>query len=428
MLNSIKKNSIKLSIVASLALTPSAVFAASASGVIDGSSESTSALIEGPNVEQQINRINVGIALVRLNTVILNEMPISGDSKWADELTQPMTTNMYTKVRQSNAIKNDPYFSTALLTNVILRRAALGLSPLNARLYVELNAIYKNDTNELMSGEHKNYSVPDIYELPSFDDMKTFTNFGTENNGMKVEKIEVEAAQYEKFANVEDATISLAPKKYQKSLLEIKEQYKKAKEDVALSEGIIASTEEWMKDDANANSPQRDKKAELLSLEEQKLTTLEDILNEKDDAYSVLIEEAALAIESFQSPEYLEAALPLALKLEKLLDTVDNNAIGAMSMFTAATAHLTKNGVGTLDQEMKALLVAQVATNLVGNQKEFLVERLSRMGTGALMALPNIFIGSYYASKQILEAGKYQTIVNKVIEIAEAAKEQSEEK
>ena len=421
MLASIKKASIKLSIVTVLAVTPSIALGASASGVIDGSSESTSALIEGANVEQQINRINVGIAMVRLNTILLNDMPISGDSKWVDELTEPMTTQMYAKVRASDAVKNDPYFSTAMITNLILRRPALGLSPLNARLYLELNAIYKNSSNENVKGEHKGYSVPDIYQLPSFSNIKSFVTFEDKNNGMKVAKIDVEAAQYEKFNNVEDAAISLAPRKYKEKLNDAKDKYNKAKNDVAQSEGNIKANEAWLDDDANVKSHERERYQVDIKVEEEKLTTLVAVLDEADTTYTTLIEEAAEAIESFQSESYLAEALPLAQKLEKLLDTVDNNALGAISMFTAATAHLTKNGVGTIEQEIRALAIAKGYTTLVGNQKTFLVERLSRMGTGALMAIPNIFIGGYYAGKQISEAGRYQTIINKVLEIAEAA-------
>lgn len=426
MLNTIKKTTIKLSMVAALALTPSAVFAASGSGFIDGSSESTSALLEGPNVEQQINRISVGMAMVRINTVILSEMPISADSTWVDELTEVMTTEMYKKIRNSNAVKNDPYFATAIITNAILGRPALDLTPLNARLYLELNAIYKNDTNEVKTGAHKGYAIPDIYELPSFDSMDTFTNFGTKNNGMKVAKINVEAAQYEKFKNVEDATISLTPKKYQKKLHAAKDAYYEAKNAVAESEGIIETTKAWLDKDENTNDPTRAQKEEKIKLEEEKLTTLEAAFDEADTAYTMLIDEAAMEIEAFQSEDYLKTALPLAQKLEKLLDTIDNNSVGAISMFTSATAHLVKNGVGTLGDELSALTKAQAFSTLVGNQKQFIIDRLERMGKGAAMALPNIAIGTYYAIKQSSEVGKYQTIVNKVIELGEAATEAKE--
>ena len=395
--------------MAAMVIAPLSLQAASASGVMDGSSESISALIESPNVEQQINRVNVGIAFVRVNTVILAEMPISGDSTWVDELTKPMTSDMYTKIKNSPAVKNDPYFATAPITNAILGRKALALSPLNARLYLILNTIYKN-------------TIPDIYGLPSFDNMATFTNFPAKNHGKKVEKIEVNAAKFEKFPNVELATISLAPKKYQEKLMDAKDAYAKDKLLVAKTKGAIESAKAWLAEDDNSNSPERPKYKKIVEIKNAELDKQEEALNTADETYTKLMKEAALEIESFIPDDFMTREVPLAKKLQKLLDLVDNDAIGAESMFAAATAHLIKNGVGTLGKELQALKTAQALTTLVGNQKEFIDERLSRFTKGALMLLPNIAIGSYYAAKQVSEAGRYQIIVDKVLEIAEAQK------
>jgi len=348
-------------------------------------------------------------------------MPISGDSKWADDLTTIMTAEMYVKIRSSYSVKNDPYFSTAMITNAILRRPALSLTPLNARLYLGLNTIYKNSSNETRYAEHKRYSIPDIYELPAFTNMNTFTNFGTINNGKKVSKIEVDAIRYEKYANLEEAAISLTPRKYQQQLLQARQNYKKAKDDVAKKEGDIVVLQEWLKDDANFNHPQRTQKQDSLKVAKETLKISKNILDEEDDIYTILIKDAASQIEAFQSENYLVNALPLAKKLNKLLAAVDNNALATLSLFAAATTHLAKNGLGTLDQEIRALIIAKGARQLVGNQQTFLIQRLSRMTKGALMALPNISLGSYYAIKQIREAGRYQIIVDKVLDISEAS-------
>ena len=406
MIKKVKETSIKLSLIAAIAVAPLSLQAASASGVIDGSSESISALIENPNVEQQINRVNVGIAFVRVNTVILGEMPISGDSTWVDELTKPMTSDMFVKIRKSPAVMNDPYFATAPITNALLGRKSLALSPLNARLYLILNTIYKN-------------TIPDIYGLPSFDNMATFTNFPPKNHGKKVEKIEVNAAKFEKFPNVELATISLAPKKYQEKLMDAKNEYAKDKLLVAKTKGAIESAKAWLDEDDNSNSPKRPKYKKIVEIKNAELDKQGEALNTADETYTKLVKEAALEIESFIPDDFMTREVPLAKKLEKLLDLVDNNTIGAESMFAAATAHLIKNGVGTLDKELQALTTAQALTTLVGNQKEFIDERLARFGKGALMLLPNIAVGTYYAIKQSNEAGRYQIIVNKVLEIAE---------
>ena len=422
MLNTFKKASIKLSLVAAMAIAPMSLQAASASCFIDGSSESISALIESPNVEQQINRVDVGIAMVRTNTIVLHDMPISGDSTWVDELTKPMTTVMYNKIRNSPAVRNDPYFSTVAITNAILRRPALGLSPLNARLYMILETIYKNDTN-VPKKEKGKYSIPDIYAIPSFSDMDSFTHFPAKNNGKKVELIEVNAAKFELYKNAEVATISLAPKKYQEKLNNAKDNYNNDRDAVAEAKGVIKSDEAWLDDDKNSNSPQRSKYEEKVKIKKAELDKLENKFDQADEIYTKLMKEAALAIESNIQGDFMTTKVPLAKKLGKLLDVVDNNAIGAVSMFTAASTHLLKNGIGTLKDELTALQEAQGLSTLVGNQKEFLTLRLERMGKGALMLLPNIAVGSYYALKQSSEAGRYQIIVDKVLEIAKVQDE-----
>lgn len=422
-----KKASIKLSLVSVMVILPFSLHSASVAGFSDGSSESTSAMIESPNVEQQINRVDVGISLVRANTVILYDMPISGDSTWVDELTKPMTTSMYNKVKNSSTVKNDPYFSTVQITNAILGRLSLGLTPINARLYLILNTIYKNDTN-VPKKEKGKYNIPDIYALPSFDNMDSFTHFPLKNNGKKVELIKVNASKFELYKNAETAVISLAPKKYQEKLNNAKDEYLNAKDLVAEAKGVIESNEAWLDENKNSNSPKRAKYEEKVKIKKVELDKLENKLDEADDIYTKLMKEATLAIESNIQSDFITTKVPLAKKLEKLLDTVDNNAISAGSMFSAAFISLGKNGLGTLRDELRAITIAQSLSTLVGNQKDFLSLRFERMGKGALMLIPNISIGTYYAIKQSSEAGRYQIIVDKVLEIGKAQEEADKER
>jgi hypothetical protein len=415
----------KLSLVAALAITPVSLYAASGNAAIEGSSESSSAFLEGANVEQQINRVNSGISMIRMNTVLLKEMPISGDSLWVDTVTQKMTPEVYKQIRNSDAVKNDSYLATAMLTNVILGRPAVDLTPLNARLYFQLSTLYKNKdlAPEDDPTKYDEYSIPSIYTLPDFTDMDTFTNFAKETYGKKVEKIDVEAAQFELYDNVELATISLTPRKYHTQLQEARLDYLKAVEEVATIKGNIKLNEEKLDDDKNVEHPDREKWQEEIEVLKAELTTAEENESQMQDQYSTLIEQATLEIESNIEDDFETVQVPLAQKISKLLDLVDNNAIGAGSMFTAATAHLVKNGFSTLPDEIQAITMAQAGSSLLGNQKMFLVDRLERMGKGALMAIPNIAVGTYYAFSQSFEAGTYQTIVNKVLEIHEANEE-----
>lgn len=402
MLKTIKKSSLGLSLVAMLALTPLSVFAASAGGVFEGTSESTSALIEDPSFEAQLIRINVGVNLVRINTDILESMPVSQDSKWVDEVIALVTSKKRQEVFNMDEVKNDAYYSTAALTNAILGRRAMVMSPLTVRLYLQASVIYKNSTN----GNSKN-KIPDMNTFPDITDTKTYVSFKADDS---VALIDVEASTGNLFPNVEAAVISLLPEDLQEGVTSAKDDYDVAKENVGTSKSEVASIEAWLDDDANIDSDEKAGKSAELEAAEVALTENETVMDEKENIYFELLASGAEAIEN----NFDDSKIPLAKKLDSLLDAVDNNAFGAVSMFTSATAGLTR-GMGMLDKELKAILLAQGLTNLVGNQKQYIAERYTRMMIGSLLALPNITLGSYYAVSQSSKIGKYQDIVAAVL-------------
>ena len=410
MLNFLKNTGVKLSLVAAIIATPSIVSAASASGFVEGSSESTSAAMENPTFEGQIARINIGINLIRLNTDILERMPVSADAEWVDKVVADITAQMYRATLNTKAMKEDAYYSTVRLTNRILGRPAIAVSPLSARLYYEASVIYKNGANG-----HPEFNVPDMNVFPDITDMKTYVTFKDDS---KVEIIDIEASSGF-YRNVVEATISLLPENLKEEVLESRKEMQTAKEDFDNATSKIGQLEKWLDDDANEDSPdEEDKKAELETTEVEK-DEFETVFEAKQDAYLLLLENGAEAVKS----DYDSSKVPLATKLQKLLDAVDNNAIGAISMFTAATAGLVR-GNGTISDEMKAIMTAQ--SRVVGNQKQFLVQRYERMLVGTIMALPNITIGTYKAISQSSEIGKYQAVVDAVLEGAQAEKEAQE--
>jgi hypothetical protein len=412
MIKSIKNTSVKLSLVAMLAI-PSMGYAASGAGFIDGSSESSSAYLENPSFEAQIARINVGINLVRLNTDIIERMPISADAQWVDKVSHVMTTDMYKETIHSDVIKNDPYYSTVLLTNVILRRPALSVSPLTARMFYEANTIYKNPTNG-----YKGYHIPNMSEFPSVKNLKSYVTF---KEDPKVAIIDVEASKSKRYSDVVKATIALLPDGLQEDVNSAKKDYVEQKKVYEKALQATKDREAWLDDDKNAHDPQYATKKEELKTLQADQDAKEAVMDKKEEAYYMLLDSGAEAIAS----NFDESKVPLAKKLEKLLDTVDNNAIGAGSMFVSASVGMLK-GYGELQKELKAIVAAQALTTLVGNQKEFLIERYKRMGIGALMAIPNIAIGTYYATSQSSEVGHYQGIVDSVLEAGKVAQEAKE--
>jgi hypothetical protein len=411
MLHKIKKSSLGLSLVAILALSPLSLSAASGSGMMEGSSESTSALMEDPAFEKQLNRINVGINLIRINTDILENMPVSEDSKWVDEVIAPYTAERGRFITNMDEVKNDAYYSTAALTDAILgKRQSLVMSPLIMRLYSEAAIIYKNSSNG-----NPDFHIPDMNVFPDITDTKTYVTFKADD---KVALINVEAVNGNLYKNVEEATISLLPEDLQEGVQLAKDEYKVAFEDNANAKSTIEALKAWLDDDKNENSPEKETKAAELEAAEADQTAKEEVMNAKQEAYFALLEQGATAVESNFNPDKVN----LAKKLESLLDAIDNNAFGAASMFTSASAGLAR-GYGMISKEMEAIQKAQALTQLVGNQKMFLTERYTRMATGTLLALPNIFIGTYYAASQSSKIGKYQDIVKATLAGAQAAQE-----
>ncbi len=395
MLNTIRKSSIKLSLVTALALAPSVAFGASGGGFIESSSESTSALIEQPNFEGQLVRINTGINLIRINTDILENMPVSVDSQWVDKVVGNFD---YNAIANMPEVKNDLYYSTVGFTNRILGRPTVILSPLGARLFHQASAIYK--------------TVPDMNVFPDISDSKTFVTFSD------IELIEVEAISGNLYTNVEEATISLLPDDMQEQAKEAQKEYRQARQNLQDGEDKIGTLEKWLDDDANENSSEvatYESDLEIAEKEKEELSTAFDL---QEEVYFKTLEDGALALES----NYDASKLPLAKKLESLLDTVDNNALSAVSMFSSAIAGLAR-GMGMLDKELQAIDQASGLHPAYGDAMD---ERLKRMGIGSLMALPNIGIGTYYAYKQASLAGEYQQIVDKIIEAGEAEKEAKE--
>ncbi|WP_373071385.1 hypothetical protein [Sulfurimonas sp.] len=405
MLKSLKNSSKVLLLAGSLALSPIALSA----NFIEGLSESSSAALEDPGFEKQLVRINTGINLIRINTDIIQNMPVSADSEWVDKVIAPIDFNY---VNNLDAVKNDAYYSTVNITNVILGKAALRMSPLEARLFWQAAAIYKNSSNG-----NKGYKIPDMNVFPDVTDTKTYTSFKAAENDDKVALIDVEAKSGNIFPSVEEAVISLLPEDMIENVKMAKNEYREAISVVGEQKSAIAEIEAWLDDDANSESEDRAAKEEELKTAEAELVEKEAAEDSSEEKYFTLLSSGAEAVEANFDP----AKIPLAKKLDALLDAVDNNAFGATSMFVSATAGIVR-GRGMIDKEIRAMQYAQALTTLVGNQKQFIGERLARMTKGTLLAVPNIGIGTYYAFSQSSSIGKYQDIVAAVLAGEEASK------
>ncbi len=388
---------------AALAVSPLALQA----GVVEGLSESTSAGLEAPNFEHQLVRINTGINFTRLSHDIMHNMPISEDAEWVDKTVANMDTQMVKDTLALDEVRNDAYFSTAFLTNAILRRPVLHMSPAIIRLYYVASIMYKNKSNG-----HPEFHMPDFNEFPDVTNLKTYAQF---KENPKVELIDVEAKNGNVYKNVEAAILALLPDDIQERAQLALDEKNVILVDFQASRANVALLESWLDDDKHINDPDLENKKRGLALAEEKDSILEEKYNKKKDIYLAILDQGALHIEA----NFDVSKVALARKIEKLLELVDDGAINAISLFGAATIGIYK-GYGEVDKEMKAILVAQALTSLVGNQKIYLVERYKRMVIGAVMAIPNISVGTYYIIAGRGTISTYKDVVGSVIDGAEA--------
>jgi len=403
MLKKLKKISLGMSMAVAIATAPLTLQA----GAVEGLSESTSAGLEAPNFEHQLVRINTGINFTRLSYDIMNNMPISEDSEWVDKAVMDMSMDIVKSTIELDEVKNDAYFSTAAITNVILRRPVLHMSPAILRLYYVSSVMYKNKSNG-----HPDFHMPDFNEFPDVTNLETYAKF---KENPEVALIDVEAKTGNVYPNVQSAIIGLLPDDLQERAVLALEEKDVILEDFKKSRANVALLESWIDDEKNTNDPDIENKKKGLLLSQEKNTILQEEYNKKKDIYLAILDQGALHI----SANYDESKVPLAKKIAKLLELVDDGAINAVSLFTAASIGIYK-GYGEVDKEMKAILAAQALTSLVGNQKQFLIERYQRMVIGAVMAVPHISVGTYYVMAGRGTISTYKDVVAAVIDGAEA--------
>jgi len=427
MLKRLKKVSLGISMAAAIAVSPVALQA----GAMEGLTESTSGYLEAPNFEHQLVRINTGINFIRLSNDIMKQMPISGDAEWVDKTVVDMNMDIIKATMALDEVKNDAYFSTAPITNLILRRPVISMSPAIIRLYYVSSVMYKNKANSYVldadgqqimgkngkpkQNGYQNFHIPDFNEFPDITNLETYSKF---KDDPKVSLIDVEAKNENLYPNLQSAVLALLPDDVQDSAKLALEEKEVALENFKETKENIAKLEKWIDNENHANDPEMGNKKNALAIAEEKNKVAEEAFDNKKDIYLSILEQGALKIET----NFDETKVPLAIKVDKLLELVDDGAINAASLFVVAGYGIMK-GIGEFDKELAAIAVAKGLTTLVGNQKQFLIERYKRMGVGALMAVPNVALGAYYIVAARGTISTYKDVVGAVIDGAELQEE-----
>jgi hypothetical protein len=406
MLRKIKKATLGISVATAMAITPSSLQA----GAGEGLSESTSSMIEQPSYEKQLNRINTGINFIRLSHDVIENMPISEDAEWVDKTVQTLNRDMIKQTLALDEVRNDAYYSTVMLTNAILGRPDISMTPAVIRLYYVASVIYKNKSNG-----HPDFHIPDMNEFPDVTNLDTFVRF---KKDPQVQLIDVEAKTGNLHPNASEAVVALLPEATQEEAKLAKEEMEAAREEFQQAKENVEMLKIWIEDEKNANDPDLENKKKGLELAEAKDEEAEALYNEKKSIYLAILDRGAEEIQA----NFDEEKVKLAIKVDKLLELVDDGAINAISLFTAAGIGIYR-GYEQVENEMKAILIAQGLSTLVGNQKQFLIERYERMIKGTLMAVPNISIGTYYVVAARGRISTYKDVVGAVMDGAEAKSE-----
>jgi len=213
----------------------------------------------------------------------------------------------------------------------------------------------------------------------------------------------------------------MLPDAMQESANSAYDEFMEQREIFEVSASKVQLIEAWLDDEKNEGNPDMDNRRKGLEVAEAEEKKEEAVFNDKKNVYLAILDKGADAIEANFDP----SDVILAQKIDKLLEVVDDGAINAVSLFTAAGIGITR-GYGEIGNEMKAILAAQALTSLVGNQKQFLIERYERMLTGTLLAIPNVAVGTYYVVAGRGKISTYKDVVEAVLDGAKVMEESSQ--
>jgi hypothetical protein len=344
--------------------------------------EGAMALFEQPSVEKQINRVATASAIIKSNHLIINEMPISVDATWMEAVTSDITDEQERVILKK--LEKDPYFGTVLLTDLQNRNLTTiisRLSPLEKTLYHRIETFF----NE----------YPDIYTLTASIEKLLKFQGGT----LKP----VSAVTGDRYANLEEAVISMVPVNSRKDLQQSVKEYK-------MSLGVVAKKKETLgllEKDAASKTANKDK----IDVVTQEIKDLEKVADEKEKIMDAQWKQAIASIDTSIDDKKIE----LAKKIYKVLTALNDGAIQAACLYTTAGLK-TYGALGQMDKEVQRLAIATAIA------PDLMTKRLARLKDNALMTIPNMFVGVYAIGKQQLFISKYIDVIEKIVKIDEDKK------
>lgn len=387
--------------------------------------------MEVPTLEKQVNRVAIGMTVVRQNNMMAYKMPISADALWPQKISAELTDIQKQSI--ADTLQKDPYFATAHYTDPLQRNMLGSTATMNQfGSYGHFAAMLLNQSispityraiqkTEIFYG--KNYKDwPNIFNYDnSVDD---FLEFKGGNKAI------VEAISGDIYQNLDEALISLTPIDMQKDLESTQINMLDTYDEVASLKSQKAQNESRLKYD-EAQAKTKDKKVgyvfldygekleirqELLVLDE-KIKEAESLADEHEKVYFTLLDNAVVAIQNdinLDDKDYVN----LAKNINIVSKEMQIGAVEAYASFGLALTNIVSNDIiMKFPTELVSLAIAKmyVPSNLQNKYNK----RVLRIVENSLYLLPNIFMGTYYASKQIALSQKYQDITEIIIQAYE---------
>lgn len=397
--------------------------------------------MEVPTLENQANRVAVGMTIVRENNIMAFKLPISSDAKWPAKVSAELTSKEKQLMR--NLLMDDPYFSTVHYTKAVQRKmlgssTAMGslgeygnfaaqlldqaVSPLTYKAIKKIAIFYKNPNLKAKSAYRSNYRYyqaikknwPNIYEYDT--SLKSFLDF--KSGKMQ----EIDSPTGDVFDTIGAGIISLAPISLQKDLSKARISMLDGFQDVAELTLQKAQLESDIKVNKISQAAKRRKYKELDTIKQQ-LYELESIADEKEDIYFNLLDQAIIALENDLNIDE-ESYVNLAKNINIVANEIQSSSTEAYTAFSLAIANIASSKIlAKFPKELISLAVAKAYVPASLHSKYNI--RMKRVATNALYLLPNAFIGAYYANKQSTLAEKYENFTNIIIIAAEILSEQN---
>ena len=376
--------------------------------------------MEVPSLENQANRVAIGMTIVRENHIMALKMPISADAQWPALVAADINDSEDEFI--INSLMDEPYFATAHYTELIQRKK-LGSSASMNMLgdYSNLTSMALNQTVKPLTKR----AVQKIIILYGRDraNWPNMFKFGSSLDNFlefKEGKLkEIEAVSGDVYESIGEAVISLAPINMKKDLTLAREEMLDGFGEVASIKSQKGELETQLKEKRSKNRRQIKKEIAVL---EARVSEAESIADEKEAVYFGLLDQTLIALESDINIDD-ENYVKLAQNVNIVSDEIQVGATQAYASFTLAAGNIASSDVlKNFQKELESLAIGKV--NVPANLQSKYNRRVEMLAKNALYIMPNILVGTYYATKQITLAQKYEDFTSIILLAHEAKTEQ----